>query len=458
MLCFNPEYRMRKAIGSAFIYKIDPYTMSLSDQKIVHPINAIVLSLFNGKRSIDEISDLLAEVGIVNKVMADSFLANFIPDSGDLLVDNRVNDRYKPIDYIMPADETNMISFRLYSPLSLVLLITYMCTSDCIYCYANKNSTDDRIEMNLEFAKEIVDQAIDCDVQLIYLGGGDPFIKQWCIELVKYMIDKGITVGLSTKEYLPIRKCKELVDAGVRHIQLSIDTLDAKTAFAITGRPYFLTEIMETIDNLQKLNIEVTTNTVVMKNNLEQIPELLRFLLTMGIKHIILSRYYRSTFRHSDELFVTDNDIRWLLDQIDSLEGSRNVNIVRPRLLNGGIDNSSDMEIFLSRSSCAFGRIGLVVTPSGKVIPCEQLPTTAPFILGDLHQTTLKEVWMSKELMSLFRPDDGHFHNTPCRDCEYFEKCIYDHGLCIRDVYKVCGKLFGIHPHCPRSDYNVRLT
>ncbi len=458
MLCFNPEYRMRKAIGSVFIYKIDPYTMSLTGQKIIHPLNAIVLALINGKRSINEIIGLLAEVGGVDKEKANNFLTNFISNSANFLVNDRVNDLYKPEDFIIPVNDINMASFRLCSPLSLALLITYTCTSDCVYCYANRNSAEDKTEMDLKFAKIIVDQAKDCDVQLIYLGGGDPFIKPWCIELVKYIIDKGITVGLSTKEYLPIGKCEELAVAGIDHIQLSIDSLDTKIASDITGRPYFLTEIIETINNLQRFNIEVTTNRVVMKRNLTQIPELLGFLLKMGTKHIILSRYYRSTFRHSDEFFVSDDDVQWLLGMIDSVEGIQHANIARPRLIKDGMGNAKQIETFLSRTSCAFGRIGLVVTPSGKVIPCEQLPTITPFVLGDLHNATLEEVWRSKELMNLFHPHIEHFNSTTCHECEYFDKCIYDRGLCIRDVFKVCGKPFGIHPYCPHADYGVRLV
>jgi len=204
----------------------------------------------------------------------------------------------------------------------------------------------------------------------------------------------------------------------------------------------------------------VTTNSVVTGINVGDIPELIMCLSSLGIKRMVLSRYYRSTFNHDDKLFVEDINIQHMNKEIDEFDFPVGTTVTQPTVQMEGIvpDESDEMDKFLKRASCAFGRTGLVVTPSGKVIPCEQLPTRHPYVIGDLSRETLSNVWRSDQLLSLLYPERSFFAQSACLDCEHFLNCVHKLGWCMRDIFKVHNSSAGVHPACPRSDHGVRLS
>ncbi len=458
MLCLDPRLRFRKAETNIYSYDIDLSSGQIVRQRVLHPLQAVILSLFDGRRKTSDIAKIVSQITNRSTAKCEEFVSAAVTELSDLLVPNCINDQCNPVDFVMPESQIDMSGFRLRSPLQLVLLYTYNCNSRCLYCYANRDSSEDVNEMSLDLAKTIVDQAKDCGVELIYLGGGDPFYRKTVVDLVHYVVDNGIGLILSTKEFLSQRQCMALADVGVRHMQVSVDTLVAGTGHLLTGRRDFVRGALRTIANLQSVDIEVSTNTVITGYNYRDVPGLVRYLLSRGITNIVLSRYYRSTFRHRDELFVDDESLVWLKQQLDVIDKPEGCSVPCPQPQKSDGNSEERLVQFLNRAACAFGRVGIVITPSGKVVPCEQLPTKAPYVLGDLATDTLQKVWESQKLISMAYPERSCFKGTMCYDCEHFDPCIHSKGWCIRDVYKVHKSCFGVQPGCPRSTHTMRLT
>lgn len=418
MLILDPELRLRRGESNIFCYAIDESRMDIVRQRVLHPLEAVVLCLYDGSRSEEEVADLLAEVTRSSREQSTNFLAKFVERSRDMLKEGSGKPRYSPEDFIINNSEISDSRFRLRSPVSLALLLTYDFTSRCQYCYANRGSSEDALEMDIDFAKRIVDQAKDCDVELLYLGGGDPFTKDWVEDIISYVIMKDIALVLSTKEFISGQRVRRLADVGVKRIQVSVDTTDSELASELTGRANCLSEAMATIANLQSAGIEVTTNSVVTKLNYKHIPDLVAHLVSLGITSMVLSRYYRSTYCHADSLFVENADAEWINHRLEMFDKP-----VDTRLASTKIDEvysgDNGLKAFLNRARCAFGRTAMVVTPSGKVIPCEQLPTRPPYVLGDLAEQTLQEVWKSEELLAMLYHDREYFEGTVCFECEH---------------------------------------
>ncbi len=294
-------------------------------------------------------------------------------------------------------------------------------------------------------------------MELIYLSGGDPFVKRWTDDLIAYIIGNGITPSLSTKEHLSSSRCANLYRVGVRRLQVSIDTLEDATGAHMVGRAKATREALESIANAQKAGITVVTNSVVTKLNLRGLPALVSALVESGIKDIVLSRYGRSLYSHHDDLFVDDADLEWMATQLVAIPKPADLNLSYPRP-KPEAEPTHAIESFLGRSACAFGRVSITVTPSGKVIPCEQLPTEAPYVLGDLTTNHLREIWNSDKLRELLYPPRAFFESTSCASCQHFELCIYGRGWCIRENHKLHGPVGGTHPDCPREISKLRLT
>lgn len=458
MLSLDPKLIFRKAKSNVFCYEVDAANANLKRQKILHPIEAMVLSLFDGTRSTDSVSDIVESEVSLDPYRCKTFVANLTKKYRDLLVEDKSVSRHSPADFAIPDSKVDMNSFRLEEPACCVLLTTYQCSSNCAYCYANKTSAEDADEMDFEKATHIVDQLAECDVSLLYLGGGDPFRKKWVFELIEYIfVQTKIQLALSTKEYLSEGECERLSASGVRWMQVSIDSIDDEVNLHLVGRREYSVSAFKTIENLLNAGIEVSTNTVVTGLNLRGVLELVKRLLLHGVSKITLSRYYRSTFRHVDSLFVSDEDTDRLRNELAPIAEQSAVEINLPTGSTQKLGDKEMLQAFLDRSACSFGRTGTVITPSGKVIPCEQLPSREPFVMGDLTREHMLSVWNSDKLLSMLYPRRERFRDTPCEECEYFIDCVHRKGLCVRDIYKVRGVAQATDPRCPVAKSQVRL-
>ena len=75
--------------------------------------------------------------------------------------------------------------------------------------------------------------------------------------------------------------------------------------------------------------------------------------------------------------------------------------------------------------SCGILENRLFVLPDGKVTLCEQLYWHPQFILGDLKEQTLAEIWQSPRAKALFEMGQTQFReNSACTKCHIFEFCI----------------------------------
>jgi pyrroloquinoline quinone biosynthesis protein E len=309
--------------------------------------------------------------------------------------------------------------------------------------------------MDFTLAKNIIDQAVARGLEELYLCGGDPFVKKWIVELIAHINTYNIQLILSSKEHLTSRTCRALADAGVRNMQISIDSMNEQTADTLAGRKGFLHDALQSIDNLRKAGIIPTAKSVVTKLNYRDIPGLVTALIHRGVKHMTLTRYFRSIYRHDDALFLDKEDILWLNRELDNLEIPEEVGL---EYIKADKDIRYDnLDSFINRKFCPAGRTSLVISPSGKAIPCEQLPTKPPYVFGDFTSESLNDIWKSEKLNTLMCPDREKFRDCECYDCEYFHTCVHHRGWCIMETFKAYHTTYGVHPGCPKAGQYARL-
>lgn len=460
--CFDPLYRLKKTETNIYCYSLDRDRGVIKNGRPIHPLTAVILSLFNGLRNEDEVAGILSEITGITSDKSISFVKDFIIQHKQLLTEGISCDRYNPLDFMIPDTQIDLTKLKLPAPISIGLLLTYACGSDCLYCYANRNEKEDKEEMDLEFAKSIVDQALKCGTEIIYLGGGDPFVKNWVTDLIEYINHSGIVLFLSTKEYLSPEKCMKLAKAGVQKLQVSIDSLNPDMANMLVNKKNFFNKAMETIENLINAGISPTIKSVITKHNVQDIPALVKYFVSRGIKSIILGQYFRTFYRHSDGLFVDETDLIVMNKEIEKLDIPSDVYLGTPVIETyekplEKIPEEIQMKEFLDRGFCPAGRTGIIISPSGKVIPCEQLPSRAPYMVGDLRKQSLLEIWNSEKLHKIMYPEQTLFKGTPCYDCEHFVTCVHQKGWCMMETIKLYDTTYHAHPRCPKITPEKRL-
>ena len=89
---------------------------------------------------------------------------------------------------------------------------------------------------------------------------------------------------------------------------------------------------------------------------------------------------------------------------------------------------------------CGILQNRLFVLPDGKVSVCEQLYWDPQFIIGDLTQQTISEVWNSSKALKLFNMKKNMFRSKSiCFNCKSLKSCNMKHRRCFVKIIKAYG-------------------
>ena len=460
----HPLAYMKKDKGKSILLKFSPIDFEVEKRQYVHPAVAVLIALFDGKRTVKEIVKALS---IVAKISDDdawrdviSLLKGELTSGEKWLVEAEESERplfeksYNPLDFIdIPQMGESRCDTKLKFPYVLNYLCTFRCSVKCIYCYAQSYDIPPPEEMDWGRIREIIDEAKEIEVLHIYLGGGYPLCSKNFWKVLPYIIEKGIIPFVSTKTYLSEKHIYRIRDIGLKAIQVSIDTLDESVSRYLVGVEGYPAHMVGVIKQLVKAGIKTSTNTVITPYNIKGIPKLVRLLASLGVSRIALSPYGRSFYRHSDDLFLTLEDYDWLSEQVEMLRSEFPNIFIKYNDLRTSLEESPEEKErkWKQRALCSGGKEGLVIHPDGKVTICEELPHAQEYFVGDLSKQSIMEVWESEKLQEFIMPSREKFKGYPCYECDEFEECHRILGRCVRDALKVYGTVYAPPPQCPKA-------
>ncbi len=169
----------------------------------------------------------------------------------------------------------------------LRLSVTDRCDFRCRYCMSEKMQFLPKREiLTLEELAALADAFIARGIRKIRLTGGEPLVRRDVVDLVR-MIGRRIGDGLdeltiTTNGSQLRRHAAALAAAGVRRINVSIDTLDPER-FAFITRGGALAEVLDGIEAARDEGIAIKINMVALKDfNEQQIEPMLRWCAAGG--------------------------------------------------------------------------------------------------------------------------------------------------------------------------------
>ena len=120
-------------------------------------------------------------------------------------------------------------------------------------------------------------------------------------------------------------------------------------------------------------------------------------------------------------------------------------------------DNVEDFvrknQVCMANSTC------LSILANGKCSVCEMLYSGEEYLLGDVNQNSIREIWNSDKAMDLYNLKQSCIDkSSPCHSCETFSKCRNGYGkrICYVDILKSGKSLSFPDPRCPMAeDYNT---
>ncbi len=259
----------------------------------------------------------------------------------------------------------------------LRISITDRCNLRCIYCMPQDGVVHKAASEILSF-EEIIRVARVCTaigVSKVKISGGEPLVRNGCFELLESLISlPGIKdVSLTTNGVLVKKYIKELKNAGLKRMNISIDTLDALKFRRIAGQGE-LADVLGGIDAAIEDGFFVKLNVVMMKGiNDNEILEFAKFAREkkLVIRFIELMPMVDNR-QLSRDFYMSCEAVKNRLQSLGSLKP------VYAKSFGNGPAQYFEMEGislvvgFISPISCRFcsncNRIRL--TSAGKLMPC----------------------------------------------------------------------------------------
>lgn len=150
----------------------------------------------------------------------------------------------------------------------LRLSVTDVCNFRCNYCLPNgyQKTLEEENPLNIYEIENLISAFAKMGFQKVRLTGGEPTVRKDIVDIVAMIkAQKGIEkIALSTNAYRLKSIVKPLKNAGLTHVNISLDSVVPDTFNKITGRNMY-TQVMEGIEAALAEGMKVKLNAVLLK-------------------------------------------------------------------------------------------------------------------------------------------------------------------------------------------------
>ncbi len=353
---------------------------------------------------------------------------------------------------VFSADKSMAEARRIAAPPPMALLaeLTHRCPLACPYCSNPLELVRANAELSTEQWIEIFRQAAAMGVLHLHLSGGEPASRRDLVELTRAAAGFGLYTNLITSGVgLTEARIAELADAGLDHLQLSIQGITPEKADQVGGYRGGYARKMAVAEWTRASGIPLTVNAVCHKQNMEEIGGMLDLAIALGARRIEIAtvQFHGWAERNRQALMPT-------LEQVEATNAF--VEASRKRLEGTLVIDYVPADHHARFPKACMGgwaRIGLNVTPSGKVLPCHAAETIVGLAFDNATERPLSEIWYDSAAFNAYRGDD--WMQEPCRSCD--RKHI-DFGGCRCQAMALAGDPAATDPVCTFSPLRDKLT
>ncbi len=168
--------------------------------------------------------------------------------------------------------------------LSLRITITNKCNENCLYCH-HDGMDDSQEEMNADEIYRICEIVKNIGVRKIRISGGEPLIRKDIVEIVSKIASLDFDdISITSNGTLLGKYAKDLKEAGLNRVNISLDTLNPETYKKVTTK-----NLLESAKNgiLKAVEVglyPVKINMVLMKGiNENEVDDMFEFCKEHGI-------------------------------------------------------------------------------------------------------------------------------------------------------------------------------
>lgn len=335
------------------------------------------------------------------------------------------------------------------APIGLLAELTHRCPLRCPYC-SNPLELDRRsAELDTDTWRRVLSEAAALGVLHVHLSGGEPTARADIVEITAHCAQAGLYSNLITSGVGgALAKLDALSDAGLDHVQLSIQAVDPGTAERIGGLANAHPQKLAFAERVTALGLPLTLNAVIHRGNIADVGALIDLAVALGAKRLEVAhtQYYGWAYLNRAALMPAkadvDRSIRIVEDARKALDGRLVIDLVLPDYY----------ATYPKACAGGWGRRLINVTPSGRVLPCHAAETIPGLEFWSVSDRSLAEIWAASPAFTAFRGTD--WMPEPCRSCDRKER---DWGGCRCQALALTGDASATDPACSRSPHHARI-
>jgi MoaA/NifB/PqqE/SkfB family radical SAM enzyme len=262
--------------------------------------------------------------------------------------------------------------------------------------------------MSLELFTRIVDQ-YPTIARVVLHGIGEPMMVKDLPRMVRYLKDRGTYVLFNTNgTLLRPKKGRELIDAGLDELRVSLDAAEAEAFKLVRGRDWFdrivrnVRDFVDLKSRMRAVNPRLSLWLTGLRETLAQLPDFIRLAADLGVPEVHLQRLVH--FPDAQGLARPQSSLFERLEQEEAVFLQRAQLVAAELRVSFDASGAGEPEASLKRgagdrpwSVCRRPWTLMYFTAHGRAIPCCIAPFSmrgyASFTLGNATRESLPEIW-----------------------------------------------------------------
>lgn len=336
------------------------------------------------------------------------------------------------------------------APMGLLAELTHRCPLQCPYCSNPLEMDKPNIELSTAEWQRVFREAAGLGILQLHLSGGEPTARRDLVDLVRTAAEVGLYSNLITAGVLLTRdKLQALYDAGLDHVQLSIQDVDDANAERISAFKGGMAKKRELTGWVRELGMPLTVNAPIHRANIDNLPAIIEWSVAAGAGRLEVAhvQYYAWALKNRASLMPTREQVMRTVDIVEAAkERYKGVMVFdfvvpdyyarRPKPCMGG-----------------WGRGSMNVTPAGKVLPCHAAESIPGLQFDNVRDKSLSDIWLHGQAFQMYRGTS--WMKEPCRTCDRRE---IDWGGCRCQAMMMTGDPTNVDPACELSPRHAEFV
>ncbi|MFQ5973072.1 MAG: radical SAM/SPASM domain-containing protein, partial [Alphaproteobacteria bacterium] len=290
-------------------------------------------------------------------------------------------------------------------PFLVALNLTRRCNLRCAHCYldAGTRRHGDPDELTTDEVKNVLDEiATLSNETLVVFTGGEPTLRPDVLQLARHATSLGLMVVVGTNgTLLDRRRVDELIEAGVRAVGISLDSLHPEYHDAFRGKPGAWEKTMAGIDVCRRAGLMFQLHFSVTDDNADELDDMIGFASSAGAS--VMNVFFLVCAGRGETVTnISRETYDRVLRRVAEAARDEKELLVRarcaPHFKRMALEMDPPLPVTLAdgyeAGGCLAGTKYCRVTPDGKLTPCPYMEVSA----GSIRESGFAELWRGAPL------------------------------------------------------------